>query len=88
MAVGSTQQVVKMTHDELLAEINRYNDGIEVGLIWTTNIFIKALRAVVELHNPNHPFSIKSDLKCAGCDGLDLVDYPCPTIQAIEKELA
>ena len=71
-----------MTHDELLAKINRYNDGIEVGLIWTTDVFIKALRAVVELHRPEAQEHGQYE-KCWNCNLL----YPCPTIQAIEKEL-
>jgi hypothetical protein len=42
-----------------------------------------ALRAVVELHKPD-------DYCCPVCGpSLDIcgVEYPCPTIQAIEKEL-
>jgi len=45
----------------------------------------KALRAVVELHKPDK-FG-----DCVGCDNpLSPTNwcYPCPTIQAIEKELA
>ena len=61
-----------MTHDELLAKINRYNDGIEAGLIWTTDVFIKALRAVVEI--------------IAESDGQLLVSKALLK-QAIEKEL-
>ena len=82
-----------MTHDELLAKINRYNDGIEAGLIWTTDVFIKALRAVVELHKPEIRYG--KVLLCSVCytegqpyEIADDVNYPCPTIQAIEKELA
>ena len=44
-----------------------------------------ALRAVVELHKPN----TRGD-ECANCGwecGRELVSFPCPTIQAIEKEL-
>ena len=43
-----------------------------------------ALRAVVELHfiNPD-PVSI-SAVECWACD----TEYPCPTIQAIERELS
>ena len=39
----------------------------------------KALRAVVELHKP-------SDGQCYECH-YEGRDYPCPTIQEIEKEL-
>lgn len=40
----------------------------------------KALRAVVELHKP-------SDGQCYECH-YEGRDYPCHTIQAIEKELS
>jgi hypothetical protein len=67
-----------MTHDELLAKIksnmSEYVDS-------DTYNHDKALRAVVELHKPRtDPAST-----CSGC-ALDVL-YPCPTIQAIEKEL-
>ena len=67
-----------MTHDELLAEINR------LDAVLTDSYGMSALRAVVELHKPT---SYKVDkvkgIFCLHCD----FDYPCPTIQAIEKEL-
>jgi hypothetical protein len=48
-----------------------------------------ALRAVVELHkpidNPNFPDSDRWCWQCA--EGRGYAKYPCPTIQAIEKEL-
>jgi hypothetical protein len=42
-----------------------------------------ALRAVVELHKPEHSIT---GYRCTHCT-LE-VTYPCATIQAIEKELA
>jgi hypothetical protein len=45
-----------------------------------------ALRAIVELHQPNvipDWVPTKNEYICEGCTRL----YPCPTIQAIEKEL-
>ena len=75
-----------MTHDELLAKIN-YNLNKEV---WLGNL-AEALRAVVELHTPIYDNSC-SDADCCGgpypnlCDGCEN-DYPCKTIQAIEKSL-
>ena len=71
-----------MTHDELLKDIqicleNNY-----------TKILTDALRAVVELHKP--VWSKKFNCKCCnGCFEVtdDWIAYPCPTIQAIEKEL-
>jgi hypothetical protein len=74
-----------MTHDELLKRIGYPPEFIAPS---------KALRAVVELHKPieedgklwcrhevcyNHiEFLERNDCDCS---------YPCPTIQAIEKEL-
>ena len=69
-----------MTHDELLklildSEI-RSNEVGQGG--W------QALRAVVELHKPRTESNYCA--KCRNAGG-KLVPYPCPTIQAIEKEL-
>jgi len=66
-----------MTHDELLKEI----DTVEYP--WG---MLDALRAVVELHTPS-PIPdwvpTKEELMC-WCAHV----YPCPTVQAIEKELS
>ena len=62
-----------MTHDELLDKIL-----MECGCRNT-----KALRAVVELHTADFG-TPGEDTVCDYCK----VIYPCPTIQAIEKELA
>ena len=69
-----------MTHDELLASIIDYgeNGPIDYGQIDLS----KALRAVVELHKPVEG---KFGLSCLKCR--DYENYPCSTIQAIEKEL-
>ena len=69
-----------MTHDELLTKLN--------PVITVANITkqYQALRAVVELHKtqditlPNGEWGIN----CSHCN---LWTFPCPTIQAIEKEL-
>ena len=64
-----------MTHDELLAICDNYSfkDSAEP---------VKALRAVVELHKP-------WNFGCSHCINIEggYMSYPCPTIQAIEKEL-
>jgi len=65
-----------MTHDELLAICDNYSfkDSAEP---------VKALRAVVELHKPQ-----PDHCPCCPpvlCECAEV--YPCPTIQAIEKEL-
>lgn len=75
-----------MTHDELLTEINR---RLEVALYNGDPQSIYALRSVVELHKPNQ---VQKAVWCTECSkrfensGWYEV-YPCPTIQAIEKEL-
>ena len=79
-----------MTHDKLLASIIDYgqNGPIDYGQIDLS----KALRAVVELHKPveegNGYFTCN---RCVGIISENRVamyhSYPCPTIQAIEKEL-
>ena len=65
-----------MTHDELLeliaANEEFYGDGTNRTPSWT------ALRAVVELHKHE-----TESPKCNVCKE----GYPCPTIEAIEKEL-
>ena len=68
-----------MTHNELLDKIYWYwrrdNRGAD-GLQPMTD-YRRALLSVVELHKP-------SDEVCKACP---TYNYPCPTIQAIEKEL-
>ena len=89
-----------MTHDELLAEIDddekfleQYFGGKFKGQ--------SALRAVVELHKPveittgiaytqsNGLEVLQTQAICAFCKDMGSIEhwYPCPTIQAIEKEL-
>lgn len=71
-----------MTHDELLAICDNYSfkDSAEP---------VKALRAVVELHQPIFR-GCDDEMCCGGSDtcGHCADDYPCDTIKAIEKELA
>ena len=80
-----------MTHDELLDMIG--------SLTCCSGAHEVALRAVVELHKPEYWENIHdpnwNGNECSVCftDGnLETpsarIDYPCPTIQAIEKELA
>ena len=72
-----------MTHDELLNMIG--------SLTCCSGAHEVALCAVIELHKPIYDNSC-SDADCCGgpypnlCDGCK-DDYPCATIQAIEKEL-
>jgi hypothetical protein len=74
-----------MTHDELLEFVNKdINEGGFVSAIgeWFPARSLFALRAVVELHRPEEQ-DHKQYEKCWNCS----LVYPCPTIQAIEKEL-
>ena len=78
-----------MTHDELLAEIDR------LDAVLTDSYGMSALRAVVELHKPVQGRSDINTYDYVGCDacvewshdGNMNLRYPCPTIQAIEKGL-
>ena len=64
-----------MTHDELLARLDDYGLGVPP---------LNALRAVMELHKPIEGH----EHLCDGCCfDYGVTAYPCPTIQAIEKEL-
>ena len=71
----------QMTHEELLqelADIAHNKDAHEAR-----NDYLLALRAVVELHKPaltDYPSY------CLHCETYGSI-VPCPTIQAIEKEL-
>ena len=77
-----------MTHDEILKVIDAYNNG-------KNDSFANALRAVVELHKPSdRGFDWLDKEWCSVClehyaeyEPSAEVKYPCPTIQAIEKEL-
>ena len=66
-----------MTHDELLNDIRICLESNY------TKILADALRAVVELHYPVS-YIVNGPIQCFN----DNHTYPCPTIQAIEKELA
>ena len=77
-----------MTHDELLAKMAEPAHNLIAND--ARNIYLLALRAVVELHKPS--FAVVDGVKglewCYQCaDQRGYAKYPCPTIQAIEKEL-
>ena len=76
-----------MTHEELLAkmaQIAHTKDANEAR-----NDYLLALRAVVELHRPTDYLKDVGieDIICSTCGWRGIELYPCPTIQAIEKEL-
>ena len=71
-----------MGHEELLAKIQVFLVATELQSIdenFEGTRMLKALRAVVELHQRFHD----QIPDCVACGK----EYPCPTIQAIEKEL-
>lgn len=83
-----------MTHDELLSRINEDDRVAHLyGYSGHQRLlkYFNSLRAVVELHQPIWTFppgSNNSTPICLQCREGDFeADYPCPTIQAIEKEL-
>ena len=67
-----------MTHDELLKEVQSESAD-------RSGASITALIAVVELHKPNQYFPEYCDV--CWWEEHEREDYPCQTIQAIEKEL-
>lgn len=77
-----------MTHDELLVKVDSvfYEEegGTQIDFKASNNQY-RALRAVVELHKPD--MRGNCDV-CTWISGGGFVIYPCPTIRAIEKELA
>ena len=71
-----------MMCDELLAKIEFFKT--QIPLDYGQFPYLDALSATVELHRPqSFPFDEYLEAICVPCD----TDYPCPTIQAIEKEL-
>jgi len=66
-----------MTHDELLANLDELDQSCSV-----VGVTVAALRAVVGLHKPVYWQGIEMV-----CDWCDITSYPCPTIEAIKKEL-
>ena len=78
-----------MTHDELLVKIDLITWLAEEQMGITGLNIHKALRAVVELHKPT-PKDLYPNIHCEACSFTEhsvYELYPCPTIQAIEKEL-
>jgi hypothetical protein len=66
-----------VTNEELLVAIEMSSKSL------TNDYGFNALKAVVELHKPYEPTQIGTVCKACGITA----DYPCSTIQAIEKEL-
>ena len=73
--------VIQMTHDELLAKLNSYQCGSAFA-----EMFKNAVRAVVELHK-SQDITLPNGEWGVNCSYCDILTYPCPTLEAIEKEL-
>jgi hypothetical protein len=76
-----------VTHDELLARVQsnyEENKHFRDQPDWKS---FAALRAVVKLHKPHEYYSQLDNKTLLGLECACLCVYPCPTIQAIEKEL-
>ncbi len=76
-----------MTHQELLDKL-AYTPHTDPN----GKYMYRALRAIVELHKPEIRYGTKPFCSVCFTEGqpyeqADDVYYPCPTIQAIEKEL-
>ena len=88
-----------MTHDELLARIELWKKNvclIPLKPKWQTEdckcmtcVSLSALRAVVELHKPelHQNDNVEGCVQCSSFS-YRYVEYPCPTIETIEKELS
>ena len=70
-----------MTHDELLAEIERLEELV-AQVSARTDVY-PALRAVVELHEPFGPLCYA----CTCNEDEHTVFWPCQTIRAIQGRL-
>lgn len=85
-----------MTHNELLAKMSDiHNDHSDPGELANKQYFgmlkfFYAAQAAVELHAPKEfEFNDQLVIVCGHCQlGVVGDEYPCETIQAIEKELA
>ena len=74
-----------MTHDELVEVLLRL--GAKTDKPESAALYL-ALRAVVELHKPTKAY-FGDEIVCEACGSEDFEwTYPCPTIQAIKKELS
>jgi hypothetical protein len=74
-----------MTHDELLAALAYTPHTDPNGAKMHA-----ALRSIVELHEPKYGDFPDEEALCGWCTCTDcdhIVDYPCKTIQKIQKEL-
>jgi hypothetical protein len=78
-----------MTHDELLAKVDKMILLATNKIPYSYSPPLNALRAVVELHKPDKEGLCAMNCVVVDDDGYAWTqqEYPCDTIQAIEKEL-
>jgi len=83
-----------MTHDELLYAISVQLVHLPPYALGGPAPYLQALAAVVDLHKPEQEIGGGCDENgqelwvCIHCiDGDGFQDYPCPTIQTIQKEI-
>jgi hypothetical protein len=67
-----------MTHDELLAKVDESN-------AYYPSRMAQMVYAVLELHKSEFMIASAYCIECTSDE--KTISYPCPTIQAIEKEL-
>ena len=74
-----------MTREEMILKIDKIDKALEQYDGVFDLVTHQALRAVLEIHKPNS----YGKCYCTGgeYDGTSLNNYPCETIEAIEKEL-
>ena len=81
-----------MAHDEITEELDEVIKDFDQKYD-NSNPYYKALRAIVELHRPTSVSWANGWDYCMECSNWEgrnrnlLREYPCSTIEAIEKEL-
>ena len=78
-----------MTHDEIISDLNKYVMLVEAMGMPATAKMAAIIRVVAELHKPiKDEWFNPGEIICEECTREEYTQkYPCPTIQAIEKEL-
>lgn len=80
----SDECICTMTHDELLKKIDKTFFGTWGIHPTAFNSLYNIIKAIAKLHKSEyHQEDGLAGLFCCECE----VEYPCPTIQAFEKDL-
>lgn len=78
-----------ISHDKLVTSLTRTEEYTPITKYRAYEL-VGALLSAVELHSPT-PENRYPKLLCQGCSMTEVnlyVEYPCPTIQVIERELS